>query len=138
MSSLKVYSPFDNTVEDMLQRILRPMQPEWDMPQIKLDVTENDASYLITADLPGVKKEDIQLTVHGNLLSISAETQQEKEETTEGKQIRRERHYGHVYRSITFDQDIDAGHCDAQYENGVLKLTLPKQESSGVRRLTIR
>lgn len=94
-------------------------------------------SYLIHADLPGVKKEDIHVVVDGNQVSISAEVKQEKE-TKEGERVlRSERYFGKVSRSFQLGQEIDDGKAVAKFTDGVLELTLPKRTETTSKRLSI-
>jgi HSP20 family protein len=105
--------------------------------QIKVDVKENDGAYTVHADIPGVKKEDIHVTVEGNMVSISAETKSEKEEKKGEKVIRSERYVGKVSRSFSLGSDIDEAKAQAKYTDGVLELTLPKKTSSASKKLAV-
>ena len=107
-------------------------------PSIKLDVKEQGSNYLVHAELPGVKKEDIHVIVDGNQVSISAEVKQEKE-TKEGERLlRSERYFGKVSRSFQLGQEIDDGKAEAKFNDGVLELTLPKRTASPNKRLNIQ
>jgi len=105
--------------------------------QIKMDVSENDKAFTVRAEIPGVKKEDIAVSIDDNQVSISAEVKEEKEQKNGEKLIRKERYYGKVYRSFALDQDVDEGGAKARYENGVLELVLPKKPESKAKQLTI-
>jgi len=96
-------------------------------PQIKMDVKESDGKYLVNAEIPGVKKDDIHVTVDGNRVSISAEVKQEKEAKEGERVIRSERSYGMASRSFTLADEIDQNQIQAKYNNGMLELTLPKK-----------
>jgi HSP20 family protein len=96
-------------------------------PQIRMDVTEDDKGYYVKADIPGVRKEDVKVSIDGNRVSIEAEVRKEKEEKKGEAVIRSERYYGNQYRAFTLAQDVDQGKADATYEDGVLSLTLPKK-----------
>ncbi|OHC70200.1 MAG: stress protein [Rhodocyclales bacterium GWA2_65_20] len=106
-------------------------------PQIRLDVAEDDKSYTVKAEIPGVKKEDIKVTVDGNHVSISAEVKKETEEKEGKKVIRSERYYGSVSRRFSLGQDVDQGAAKARYDNGVLELILPKKQGGNARQLTV-
>ena len=106
-------------------------------PQMKIDVTEEDKSYLIKAEIPGVKKDDIHVSLDGNQVSISAEVKKEKEEKEGKKLIRSERYYGNVYRSFTLGQEVDQSAAKAKYTDGVLELTLPKKPGTTAKELAI-
>jgi HSP20 family protein len=103
-----------------------------------MDVSEDDKVYRVKAEIPGVNKDDIKVSIDGNQVSITAEVQREKEEKRGETVIRSERYYGTQYRSFTLQSDIDEGKADAKYENGVLELTLPKKEPATAKRVTIR
>jgi len=100
-------------------------------PQIKLDVAEEDKAYTVKAEIPGVKKEDIQVSIEGNQVSISAEIKHEKEEEEGKKLLRSERYYGQQCRSFSLAHDIDQAKAEAEYRDGVLHLTLPKKNGGG-------
>lgn len=117
---------------------LRPVFEQQELaPQIRLDVSEDDKAYSVKAEIPGVKKEDIKVSVDGNQVSISAEIKKEKEEKEGTKLIRSERYYGSVSRSFTLAQDVDQGNASAKYNDGVLNLTLPKKAGSSARQLSV-
>ena len=106
-------------------------------PNIKMDVKEQGDDYLVHAELPGVKKDDIHVIVDGNQVSISAEVKQEKE-TREGERLlRSERYFGKVSRSFQLGQEIDDSRAVAKFNDGVLELTLPKRAASPNKRLNI-
>ena len=96
-------------------------------PQIKMDVKEADGKYLVNAEIPGVDKDDIHVTLDGNRVSISAEVKQEKEAKEGGRVIRCERSYGMASRSFNLADEIDQSKVQAKYNNGILELTLPKK-----------
>ena len=110
-----------------------------DTAGIRTDITENTDSYLLEAELPGYEKEDIQLSVDGDMLTISAERKSEtQEKDSENRVIRSERRYGTCSRRFDIS-GINAEAIDAKYENGILSLTLPKkqQEVPQARRIDI-
>lgn len=145
MANLTRYDPFSELTrfdpfgDDFFKGfMLRPIfQGQEATPQIKLDVTEEDKAYTVKAEIPGVKKEDIHVSIDGNRVSISAETQQEKEEKKGKKVIRSERYYGKVSRSFSLDQEVDQAAAKAKYTDGVLEMTLPKKAEASAKRLTI-
>ena len=106
-------------------------------PSIKMDVKEQGDDYLVHAELPGVKKEDIHVVVDGNQVSISAEIKQEKEVKEGERVLRSERHFGKVSRSFQLGQEIDDAKAAAKFNEGVLELTLPKRAASPNKRLTV-
>jgi len=94
---------------------------------MKADVRETDDSYLIDLELPGMKKEDVDISLNDNVLTVSAKYEQENEEKNEGRYIRRERRSGVFRRSFVMD-DINTDAIDAKMDNGVLTITCPKVE----------
>ena len=106
-------------------------------PTIKMDVKEQGDNYLVHAELPGVKKEDIHVVVDGNQVSISAEIKQEKEVKEGERVLRSERYFGKVSRSFQMGQEIDDAKAAAKFNEGVLELTLPKRAASPNKRLTV-
>ncbi|MFQ6121022.1 MAG: Hsp20/alpha crystallin family protein [Methanosarcinales archaeon] len=92
-----------------------------------LDMIETDKDIIVTADMPGVDKKDIDIRVTENNIEISAETKREAEEKKEGY-IFRERMAGKYYRSLTLPSSVDPEKVKASYKNGVLEVTLPKTE----------
>lgn len=133
------FDPFWD-VDDVFDRfMMRPLLREGMEiePQIKMEVKEADGKYVVNAEIPGVNKDDIHVTVEGNRVSISAEVKQEKE-TKEGERvIRCERSYGMASRSFTLADEVDQGKVEAKYNNGVLELTLPKKPGSKRKEISI-
>ena len=106
-------------------------------PQIKMDVKESNGDYKIKAEIPGVNKDDIHVTIDGSHVSISAEIKQEKEEKEGEKVIRSERSYGMASRSFSLADEVDQGKVQAKYSDGVLELTLPKKPGSSSKEIRI-
>ena len=133
MSNLARFNPFselrDPFADDFfkgfaLRPVYRMMEGE---PQMRLDLSEDDRHFFVKAEIPGVKKDDIKVSVDGNQVSLSAEIKKEKEEKEGAKVIRSERYYGSVARSFTLADNVDSSAAQAKYEDGVLQLTLPKK-----------
>lgn len=118
----------------MVRPVFRGLEAE---PQIKLEVSEEDMAYKVKADIPGVNKEDIHVSIDGNLVSISAEVKKEKEEKEGKKLIRSERYYGKVSRSFSLGQEVDQDAAQAKYADGVLEMTLPKKPGGAAKELTV-
>ena len=98
------------------------------LPTMNVDVHEEENEYVLEADLPGIKKEDIQIEVDGDTLTIQAQRRNESQEKDEeGRYVRCERSYGSFSRSFDISA-IKADQIHAKYENGVLTLELPKKE----------
>jgi HSP20 family protein len=140
-SELARFDPFMD-IDDMFNRFMaRPvslfregMEME---PQIKMDVKESDGKYLVNAEIPGVNKDDIHVTVDGNRVSISAEVKQEKEVKEGERVIRCERSYGMASRSFNLADEVDPSQVQAKYSNGVLELTLPKKPGAARKEISI-
>ena len=105
--------------------------------QMKVDVKDNENAYTVCAEVPGVPKDDIHVSVDGNVVSLRAEVRQQDQQTEGEKVLRSERYYGAVARSFQLPSDIDAEQCKARYDNGVLTLTLPKKQGGNAQRLAI-
>ncbi|MCL4470692.1 MAG: Hsp20/alpha crystallin family protein [Gammaproteobacteria bacterium] len=143
MANIKRYDPFDLSFEpfdDIFRGFFRPVRFEGlsQQMQIKLDITENEKDYTVHAEIPGVKKDDIHVTIDGNQVSVSAEVKKEKEEKEGEKVLRSERYYGKVFRSFTLGHDIDDAAAKAKYSDGVLELTLPKKTGVAAKKLAIQ
>ena len=140
MANLTRYDPFDTGIEpfdDLFRGFFRPVRMDKELPQFKMDVKEDDKAYTVHADLPGVKKEDIHVSIEGNTVAISAETRTETEQKEGEKVLKRERSYGKVFRSFALGSDIDEAAASAKYNDGVLELVLPKKTAAASKRLTV-
>lgn len=135
-------APFDDVFDNLFQGFLRPMRWEGGQAlqpsQIRMDVKEADDAYTVHAEIPGVKKDDIQVTIDGSQVTISAEVNKQQEEKDNEKVLRTERYYGKVFRSFTLGQDVDENGAQAKYNNGVLELRLPKKATSSAKKLSIQ
>ena len=118
---------------------IRPLhgEPLPDPMQIKVDVRENDKAYTVHAEIPGVSKDDIQVSITGNEVLLRAEVKQHDAQTRDDKVLRSERYFGSITRSLQLPQEIDQAQAKARYDNGVLTLTLPKKQGSGSQQLKI-
>lgn len=105
--------------------------------QMKVDVKETDSGYTVQAEVPGVPKEDIHVSVEGNVVSLRAEVRQLDQQVEGEKVLRSERYFGQVARSFQLPADIDAARAKAKYDNGVLTLTLPKKQGGNAQRVAI-
>jgi HSP20 family protein len=105
--------------------------------QFRMDVTENDKEYQVLAELPGVKKEEISITIDGNEVAVSAEVKHEKDVKNGETVLRAERYYGKIERAFALAQDIDEASAQAKYNDGVLELTLPKKTVTAAKRLAV-
>jgi HSP20 family protein len=138
MSNIVRTDPFDVAFRDFFRNMLRPTRLDIESePEIRLDLKETEKAFMIHAEIPGVKKEDIEVSIDGNLVSIRAEVKREKEEKGE-TMLRSERYYGAMTRSFTLATDVDEKAAVAKYTDGVLELTLPKKAGATTRRLQIQ
>jgi len=141
MTSLARYSyPLDETFDDLLKGFfVRPMAfDNQAQAQFRIDVKEDDGAYVVQAEIPGVKKENINVTINGNQVAISAEIKREREDKQGEKVLRSERYYGKVYRAFSLAQDVDEGSAQAKYNEGVLELRLPKKAAVTSKKLAIQ
>ena len=132
---------FDEDFDDIFEGFFRPMRVFEEAPQRGLpppvDVSENDNEYIVRAELPGVKKEDINVTLEDGVLTISGESKSETEEKKGGRVIRQERRYGKYMRSLRLGTQVDEHKTKAKYKDGVLDLVLPKAESVKPKRIAV-
>ena len=141
MNDLRPVDPFDlQSFQDSFRQFMRP----WSLgrgeqtPTIKLELSEKEGAYAVKADIPGVRKEDIDVRVDGNRVSITAEVKKETEQKDNGRVLHSERQYGYASRTFTLASAVDEGKVQARYENGVLELTLPKRPTDDVKRVQVR
>jgi HSP20 family protein len=118
--------------------MLRPVRYSQELPQIRIDVSEAEGAYVVRADIPGVKKEDIKVDVEGNLVTISAETRAETEKKDGERVIHSERSYGRVSRSFTLGQEVDEKGASAKYADGVLELKLPRKSAATQAKIVVQ
>jgi HSP20 family protein len=138
MSNIVRTDPFDLAFRDFFRNMLRPTRLDLEAePEIRLDLKETEKAFMVHAEIPGVKKEDIDVSIDGNLVTIRAEVRREKEEKGE-TMLRSERYYGAMTRSFTLATDVDEKAATAKYADGVLELTLPKKAGSTSRRLQVQ
>lgn len=139
LSALDPFSGFDSLFENFMSPVrLRDLENELHMPST--DIRETKDGYEVTAELPGMKKEDIKVSLHDGVLTISAENKSETEEKKEGQVIRRERRYGKFLRRFAIGPDVQDDKVDAKFEDGLLKLVIPKSQPKGAepRTITVR
>lgn len=139
LNELARFDPFLDMDDVFNKFMMRPLFREgMEMePQIKMDVKEADGQYLVNAEIPGVSKDDIHVTIDGNRVSISAEVKQEKEAKEGERVIRCERSYGMASRSFSLADEVDQSKVQAKYSNGLLELTLPKKAGSSRKEISI-
>ena len=117
--------------------LVKPLHGDPLPASFKVDIKETGNGYALSAEIPGVKKEDIHITVDGGTVSITAEVRQSDEQKQDEKLVRSERYYGSVSRSFQLPVDIDQAQTKASYESGVLTLSLPKKSNAGSQRIQV-
>ena len=141
MTNLTRFEPlFTMPFDDLFRRMLRPVRWEVEgLPaEMRLDVHESDTAYTVKAELPGVDKQDIDVRIEGDTVSITAERKAEKEVKGEGTPVRIERYTGQLFRSFTLGTPVDENAATAKYADGVLELTLPKRAGATAKGLSIQ
>ena len=141
MSNIRLYDPLSiDPMSDIVQGLMRAFGGNGtDIGRaFKLDVSESDDAYTVVAEVPGAKKEDIHISVDHGMVTIATKTEAEHEEKQGERVIRRERYRGNMPRAFTLGTNIAESKVDASYEDGVLRLKLPKAQSSPQRRIEIR
>ena len=142
MSNLRVLDPtFTDSFESAMRRFFSPAVFETETPALKMriDVSEKDDAYQVKADIPGVKKEDINVRIDGNVVQIDAEVKREKETKGNGdKVLRSERYWGNISRTFSLAQDVDDGKVQARYADGVLTLRFPTREDAKPRQIPVK
>jgi HSP20 family protein len=140
MANITRLSPTSDALDDLFRGFfMRPVRFE-EQPEIRIrmDVSEDANAYKVLAEIPGVKKEDIHVSIDGNQVSISAEVKNEKEVKEGERLLRSERYFGSAARSFSLAQDVDESAAQARYADGVLELTLPKKTVAASKRLVIQ
>ncbi len=143
MARIQLYDPFaDTAFDDIVRGFLRPMRSERNgaarQQSFAIDVIESDKAYTVHAEIPGVTKDEIQVTVEGNQVTISAEVKRNNE-TREGERaLHVERYAGTLFRSFTLPTELDETASEARFENGVLELKLAKKPAMAGRKLTVQ
>jgi HSP20 family protein len=142
MASITRYDPFNDLVDDIFKGFLvRPVAYEGGrgeaLPRAKVDVAEQNGAYKVTAELPGVKKDDIKVSIDGSQVTLEAEVKQEKE-TKDERVLHTERVFGKVTRSFALPQEVDEAKAEAKFKDGVLELTLPKKAAAQRKQISIQ
>jgi len=141
MSALTRYESLDDFFPAFFRRLARPTDIEASMAaEIRLDVTENDKEYLVSAEVPGAKKDDVRVQIDGNIVTITTQMRKDVEEKRAdgGRTIVRETWRGQSSRTLSLAQDVDDKAATAKLEDGVLRLTLPKRAGTASRLIAIQ
>jgi HSP20 family protein len=144
MANVTRFDPFNDLVDDLFKGFLvRPVAYEGRgdggvaLPRPKVDVAEKDNAYVVSAELPGVRKEDIHISIDGSQVTLEAEVKREKKDEKD-RELHVERVYGKIMRSFTLPQEVDESKAQAKFNNGVLELTLPKKQAAGRKEISIQ
>jgi HSP20 family protein len=143
MANIARFDPFNDLVDDLFKGFfVRPVSygnglQASEAPRIRVDVAETEAAYVVSAELPGVKKEDIQVAIDGAQVTLSAEVKREREAAEGNRLLHVERSYGKASRSFTLPQELDEAKAEARFRDGVLELTLPKKAAAARRQIEI-
>jgi len=142
MASIQRFDPFNELVDDLFKGFLvRPLSYDGRgevPPRLKVDVGEKNGAYTVTAELPGVKKEDIQVTIDGAQVTLTAEVKREREASQDERVLHTERLFGKASRSFTLPQEVDEAKAEAKFRDGVLELTLPKKAAAARKQISIQ
>lgn len=129
---------FDNLFEGFFRPMTRFPHDENGSMMPAVDVIDEDSQYVVKAELPGVKREDIDVSINNGVLTINAERKMEEESKDEkGRVIRRESRYGQYLRTMTLDNSVDVKNVEADYTDGILKLVLPKAEEAKPQKIEV-
>ena len=132
---------FDDVLPEMFRRFARPLAFDPDLPaEIRIDVSENEKEYRVSAEVPGARKDDLRVVIDGNFVSITADVKKDIEDqhAKNGRAIVRETIRGSISRGFTLAQEVDERTAVAKLEDGVLRLTLPKRTGATSKLLAIQ
>src|ERR1051325_6299199 len=142
MANVTRFDPFNELVDDLFKGFLvRPVSYEGRgdaLPRVKVDIAEANGAYVVNADLPGVRKEDIQVSIDGAEVTLTAEVKREKEASKDERVVHSERVYGKVTRSFALPREVDEAKVEARFRDGVLELTLPKKAAPQRKQISIQ
>ena len=137
MQHVIAYDPFVE-LNELFRGFARPVRAEKAPLTIRMDVAEQENAYLVKAEIPGVAKEDINVSIEGKQVTIGAEVKRQAETKDGERVLRNERYIGSFYRGFTLPLEIDEAASNAKYENGVLELTLTKKPVLAGRKLAVQ
>jgi HSP20 family protein len=135
LGGLMSFDEFDNFFDDFLSRRW-PRLLDWNPPTLleagfpKIDILDHDNDIEIQAALPGVKKEDLDVSVTNQAITIRTSTKEEKKEEEKGKYFRREISRGEFQRTVSLPQNVEGEQAKASFKDGILTVTIPKSEKS--------
>lgn len=135
LGGLMSFDEFDHFFDDFLSRRW-PRLLNWNMPTLtetgfpRVDILDHDNDVEIQAALPGIKKEDLEVSVTNQAITIRTSSKEEKKEEEKGKYFRREIVHGEFQRTVALPENVDSEKADASFKDGILKVTIPKTEKS--------
>jgi len=141
MQNLISYDPrVDTGFDELFRGFFKPVRLEGAPTPvtIKMDVIETENGYLVHSEMPGVKKEDIDVAIDGNQVTITAEVKRERDKKEGDRLLRGERYFGNIYRSFTLPAELDESACEAKFDNGVLELKLVQKAAAPGKKLAIQ
>ena len=125
---------FNRGVDDIFEGFFKPIRSmtssDWQGSLPALDIVEHKKNYVVTAEMPGMDKNDIEITIDNGLVTISGEKTKEEKKEEDGKVICSERSYGKYLRQFRIGSEILEDKIEANYKKGVLTLTIPKKQES--------
>ena len=134
-----VFQPFQDMISEFGKDfVVKPLGMAGQaLSRLRLDVDEDETAYTIRAELPGARKEDIQVSVEGSQVALAADIRQETHGTAGQRSLYRERSYGRVSRTFALPGEVDSQAASAQYRDGVLTLVLPKKSALSGKRVPV-
>ena len=142
MANITRFDPFNDLVDDLFKGFLvRPLAYDARgeaLPRRKVDVAERNGAYEVTAEVPGARREDIQVSIDGAEVTLSAEVKREREVAQDERVLHAERTFGKVTRSFTLPQEVDEAKAEAKFLYGVLELSLQKKAAAARKQITIQ
>ena len=144
MANVTRFDPFNDLVDDLFKGFLvRPLAYEGRinggaLPRAKVDVAEKNGAYVVTAELPGVRKDDIHVSIDGAEVTLEAEVKRETEANKDERVLHSERLYGKLTRSFALPAEVDEAKAQAKFTDGVLELTLPKKAAAQRKQISIQ
>ncbi len=142
MANIARFDPFNELVDDLFKGFfVRPMVYEGEARgalRMKVDVVESNGAYNVSAEIPGVRKEDLQVSINGDQVTLAAEVKRERDASKDERVLHAERAFGKVERSFTLPQEVDEAKAEAKYRDGVLELVLPKKAAAARKTISIQ
>ncbi len=143
MANITRFDPLNDLMDDIFKGFLvRPMYYEGEARgtglRMKVDVAESNGAYTVMAEMPGVKKEDLEITIDGSQVTLSAEVKREREASAEERVLHAERVFGKLTRSFALPQEVDEQKAQAKLRDGVLELVLPKKAAASRKTITVQ